>query len=361
MEIEIEVYTSPVIYAIVRNFCNQEEMDMIRSELSNLLPQLKGPEETGTARTILGHIKKDNKGLFLESNAGIPTIVRKYRDLVFVSDLERKTWFFGSLRSMNSETTLVSYYENSGHYKPHTDESVLTAIYYTWNEPKSFEGGDLYFGNVRINISNNCLVIFPSWTVHEVKPLSGSGRWAITQFLSQVPSTKTTLHDFLRFTNVLTVLDFNSIKKIIDGGKWTTKGKSENSNKISFLHMDLSENEMFTTKFLPAIEKLVGYSLTLDRVYANGQYHGMDGSWHQDSPEDSAFTFLLYMNEISDLNSWEGQTEFLNDDGTIHSVPPETNSAIFFKSNKIHRGRGPSRFVADLRVTVAWKLRLKNV
>jgi Rps23 Pro-64 3,4-dihydroxylase Tpa1-like proline 4-hydroxylase len=359
MEIEIEVYTSPVIYAIARNFCNEEEINMIRPELLNLLPKLKGPNETGSARTVLGHIKKDNKGAFLDATHPISTIIRKMRDISFISDIERRHWFFGSLRSMNSESTLVSYYENSGHYKPHTDECVLTAIYYIWDEPKTFEGGDLYFGNFKVPITNNCLLIFPSWTTHEVKPLTGSGRWAITQFLTQTPVR--TFNNFMRFKNVLSVVDFNSISRIIESGTWTTKGKSEDSNSISFLYMDLSNKENLTINFLPIIEKLTGASFVIDRVYANGQYFGMDGSWHQDNLDDSAYTFLLYMNEIQDLDSWGGYTEFLNEDGIIQSIPPETNSAIFFKSNKFHRGCAPSRFCTDLRVTIAWKLRIKNV
>jgi len=358
MELEIEVYDSPVIHAILRNFCNKEELEMVKTELSGLFHQLKGPEETGTARTVLGDIKKKNKGLFLEQNSGLPTIIRKYRDSVLISDLERRNWFFGALRSMNNETTLASYYENSGHYKPHTDESVLTAIYYTWSEPKTFEGGDLYFGNFKVPITNNCLLVFPSWTTHEVKPLTGSGRWAISQFLTQIPPPVS--REFLRFTNILSVMDFNSIKRTIDSGTWTTKGKSDESNTVSFLHMDLSDKELFTNKFLPVIEKLAGIPLVLDRVYANGQYYGMDGSWHQDNPDDSAYTFLLYINEITELENWGGQTEFLNEDGTITSVVPETNSAIFFKSNKFHRGNAPSRFISELRTTVAWKLRNKN-
>jgi predicted 2-oxoglutarate/Fe(II)-dependent dioxygenase YbiX len=356
---EFQVYTSPVVFVIIRNFCNQEELDMIRPELLNLLPKLKGPEETGTARTILGNVKKHNKGLFLDPNSPLPIITRKYRDIVIVSELEKRHWLFGFLRNANSETTLASYYENSGHYKAHTDESVFTAIYYTWDEPKAFEGGDLYFGTYKVPITNNCLLIFPSWTTHEVTPLTGSGRWAISQFLSQVPVS--TSRDFMRFTNVLSVLEFNVIKKAIDAGTWTTRGKSEDSNPISFMYMDLSKNEMFGTKFLSVIERLTGLSFTLDRVYANGQYYGMDGSWHQDNPDENAYTFLLYMNEVLDLDTWGGCTEFQNEDGTIQSVPPETNSAIFFKSNRLHRGKAPTRFCTDMRITVAWKLRVKNV
>ncbi len=359
METELEVYTSPVIYTIVRNFLNKEEIDMIKPELSSIFNHLKGPDETGTARTILGDIKKNNKGLFLQQNASIPTIIRKYRDVTMICDLERRHWFFSVLRSMNNETTLVSYYENSGYYKPHTDEAILTAIYYIWDEPKMFEGGELYFGNFKVPITNNCLIIFPSWTTHEVKPLTGSGRWAISQFLTQIPSSKT--YDFIRFTNVLSVLDFNIIKKIIDSGTWTTKGKSEDSNPVSFLYMDLSDKEIFTTKFVSLIENLVNKPLVLDRVYANGQYYGMDGSWHQDNPDDSAYTFLLYINEITDIDNWGGQTEFLNEDKSITSIFPETNSAIFFKSNKFHRGKAPSRFITELRITIAWKLKIKNI
>lgn len=98
-------------------------------------------------------------------------------------------------------------------------------------------------------------------------------------------------------------------------------------------------------------------NLKLDRVYANGQSFGQDGQFHQDSPEPNTWTFLLYTNFIDDVDSWGGETQFIGNNGIV-SYRPLPNNAIFFDSNILHRGLGPSRHVKEIRITVAWKMSL---
>lgn len=94
--------------------------------------------------------------------------------------------------------TLLNYYENGDYYKSHMDLSVLTQIFWTFQEPKNFEGGDLVLSefNHTIPIQNNCAVIIPSFYFHEVTPLkmksessseenlSMDGRYSFTTFIS---------------------------------------------------------------------------------------------------------------------------------------------------------------------------------
>jgi predicted 2-oxoglutarate/Fe(II)-dependent dioxygenase YbiX len=93
----------------------------------------------------------------------------------------------------NFDSTLISYYENSGYYKSHKDTAVVTALTWFFKEPKMFEGGDLIFTKTEeeIKVSNNTVIIFPSHFAHEVtaikmdgEPFSGNVRYCMSQFIS---------------------------------------------------------------------------------------------------------------------------------------------------------------------------------
>lgn len=351
---EVIYFTEPVTFCIVKNFYSTDELEIIWKELENLSSRFRGPEITGTARNILGHPQKDNKGIFLSQENPITILNRKVFEKEFIHDLTKLNWFFRYLKCLNRDYTLVSYYEDSGYYKSHIDEAIITVIHYLWKEPKTFKGGELFFGDFEVPIENNCLLIFPSITFHEVKPLTGYGRYAITQFITMCE--KELPPPIQRFTNFLSVLDFKKAREFVDKGQWTTDGHSTNSSSVNFLHMNLINNEFFSVYLKNKIQQLTGRNGVLDRVYANGQYHGLDGTFHQDSEQEGTWTFLLYLTEIdqAQLDDFHGVTEFIKGDRII-AFKPETNSAICFPSQFWHRGRAPSRFFTGLRVTLAWK------
>jgi hypothetical protein len=351
---EVTYFTEPVTFCIIKNFYSEDDLELIWKELENLKPHFGGPENTGTAHNALGQPKKHNKGVFLPQGNPITILNRKLFKRELTHDLSKLNWFFGYLKHLNHDTTLVSYYEDSGHYKAHIDHSVITAIHYLWKEPKTFTGGGLYFGNFEVPIENNCMLIFPSCTLHEVKPLQGYGRYALTQFVSMREKERTP--EIQRFTNVLSVLDFKKAQEFIEMGLWKAGGNSGTGSPVKFLYMDLMQNEFFRIYLRDRILSLTGRTGTLDRVYANGQYHGLDGSFHQDNQRDGTWTFLLYLTEIdqNQLDEFHGTTEIKKDDRIV-SFQPETNSAICFPSQMWHRGRGPSRFFPGMRITIAWK------
>ncbi len=356
---EIEVYTFPVTFCVVKNFYNCDELQLLSEELEKLKPQLKGPQHTGTAHDVLGGIKKDNHGAFLHANHPIVKLNQKTLRPEFIHDLVRENWFFTYLKHCNSSNTLVSYYEDSGHYKSHVDASIVTAIHYYWKEPKMFSGGDLYFGDFKVPIENNCLLIFPSCTEHSVTKLHGSGRFAITQFISKTED-HSPQSPISRYYDFLNITEFNRVKSIIDTGKWSAGGTSGNPvSDVKFLYMDLAHESLLRDVLFNKIQIVTKKQFQLDRVYANGQWHGLDGSWHQDNADPKAWTFLLYMNEIEpcELDKFGGTTEFKEDETTNKAYKPITNSAILFPSILFHRGLSPSRFFTNMRITVAWKLK----
>ena len=67
---------------------------------------------------------------------------------------------------------------------------------------------------------------------------------------------------------------------------------------------------------------------------------------------------MLYANDIpvDQVKICGGETEFEIGTERIMQIP-EPNLAILFPSRLLHRGRAFNRFITNMRVTIAWKLR----
>jgi hypothetical protein len=185
-------------YLKIENFYNEIELSLIWDELKFLTHsnKLETPNNTGQLNPTMKH----NNGLFLDTiyterkfsnilkvNRKIFSVdnMKKYADLHFMNRI---------IFTLNSDTTLLSYYENSGYYKSHSDTAVITILTWLFKEPKQFEGGNLIFTDFdeTIEIKNNTVIMFPSHAKHEVTSIkmeskdkfSGNGRYCISQFLS---------------------------------------------------------------------------------------------------------------------------------------------------------------------------------
>ena len=357
---DMDVYNYPVPFCLVRNFLKPELESTMRKQLEDLKKHLKPADKTGAAMNQNTMLAK-KKGLFLHecdylrSNKFFDTIMDIVKTPEFIDSAARKNWFFEYLRGDSKHGTLVSLYEEGDEYKHHKDSAYMSIIYYFFDG--EFEGGDFFLKNVKVPIEHNSLIIFPSCTQHAVSPLKGPGkRWSITNFFTLASQFHQIPDNIQTFKNFTTPDEWKEIKQGIQTGMWIMKGASNPSNTIegNFWFMDLNHVEFFTKHLF---ERIPNGPWKLERVYANGQSFGQNGAFHQDSTDSRAWTFLLYMNEIETLaiNSWGGQTEFETTQGRIVQIP-EPNLGILFPSNIHHRGLGPSRYVNDLRVTVAWKL-----
>ena len=355
---KFKFYNEPVSFCIIRNFYSDDEIRTIHEELERLDGHLKDGAQTGTAHTVTGEPKKSNRGIFLDdfysenrSKSAILTLNRKLFSPEVTYELEKKNWIFKFLKRLNHDSTLVSSYNDGDYYRPHEDKSFFTAIYYTWKEPKMFEGGDLYFGEFKVPIRNNSVLIFPSNIEHEVKPVKGHGRYAISQFVS-ISHEIIHAKPFDKYQNFLTIGEFNNIRNFIGDNAWVLKGKSVD-NGIRFWFMDLIGNPYFSEYLADKISIITNFKLKLKRVYANGQTFGQNGSFHQDDERDCAITAVLYLNEIDEnvLDDWGGETQF-KFNGDIVACQPVTNSLVIFKSNIFHRGMAPSRFSPDMRMEI---------
>jgi len=126
--------------------------------------------------------------------------------------------------------------------------------------------------------------------------------------------------------------------------------------------MELIDEPFIINYFFQKIKKILERDVELLRVYANGQTHGLDGEYHQDSDCEDDITFLYYYTPIIDcdkvLDDYGGHTQFkLPDEHMTYSFEPRNNTAILFPSILWHRGLSPSSREYGLRITIAFKLK----
>jgi hypothetical protein len=356
----LEVFKYPVPFCLVRNFLPSETFQKVKCELNELEPELKGPELTGAAK-IDNELAVKRKGIFLHEyphlrvNSGINSIFERIIDPINLEILVKSNWICGYLTNKYSTGTLISLYGEGDEYKYHKDSSVLSIIYYVFDG--EFEGGDFFLNHVKVPIENNSLIIFPSCVQHAVSPIKGPGkRWAITTFFNLKSEIPLLPQNIYKFKNFLSPDDWNTVQNIIQKGKWTYNQTSirNDTEACKFFQMELTNDPFFSEVLF---NKIPNGPWILERVYANGQTSGLNGEFHVDSDLPKAWTFMIYTNDIPThfIDKWGGQTEFETEQGRISEVP-EPNMGILFKSDILHRGLAPSRYVNAMRVTIAWKL-----
>jgi hypothetical protein len=190
---------------VIDNFYTEEQLKEIMVELNWLTKKsiLVGEDELASAR-LNGELLASKKGTFLESvfknwkhSALISHGMTQTTDKQFIDGLYAYSTLFKSLVGCNSRSHLLSYYENSNYYKPHTDGFFFTILNYFYVEPKQFEGGEVILHSCNsdkiatIEVKNNRAIVIASQTIHEVKEIkssldnsfSGNGRYCNAMFL----------------------------------------------------------------------------------------------------------------------------------------------------------------------------------
>ena len=157
------------------------------------------------------------------------------------------------------------------------------------------------------------------------------------------------------FDNFFDAATQEEILRLMERPKWSfTGGRIPNQ----FWHMDGLEAEpFFRQKLFSRICKSLGEEYDVVRIYANGQTATQHGSPHTD---DGDFTFLYYPNPRW-KPSWGGALHFFDDDGaTVHAVDYKPNRAVFFPADLVHAAEAPSAEFPGLRVSLAYKLKLRE-
>lgn len=157
------------------------------------------------------------------------------------------------------------------------------------------------------------------------------------------------------YDNVLTVDERQECINILEAPTWKFAGFSTDPNSFLFWYKELINERFFNTTFFNKILNITGKKLSLQRLYANGQTHGLPGSLHQDDDRDNSYTFLYYANPYWEPH-WGGSTVFCKDYDNYRTLQFKPNNGVLFKGNLLHAGLEPTRHFRGLRMTVAFKL-----
>ena len=155
-------------------------------------------------------------------------------------------------------------------------------------------------------------------------------------------------------------------------------GQISQTSPIStpFWMMTLTDDPFFSTQMKSKIEAAANRKFAVQRVYANGQTFGQDGTFHQDETADESYTFCIYINkQISVETADDIGGEFVfklpctkppTNEGVIDglfsriAVAPLYNRGILFPANYFHKGLAFNRYCKGLRISIAWKLTAIN-
>ena len=138
---------------------------------------------------------------------------------------------------------------------------------------------------------------------------------------------------------------------------WGISGGTDTKPEIFWHYDDLDKEEYFSEYLYEKICAKLGRSFSsIKRIYANGQTAGQCGTLHKD---DGDLTFLYYPCLEWDPH-WQGHLIFVNDDGEEgRIIMYKSNRAILFDSKMCHYADAPYRFFNGLRISLAYKLRIK--
>lgn len=202
---KVQSIQDPFPYIIVDDLYNEDELYLIWQELDfiNYSYKWKSPEETASAE-LNGKLLKNNFGIFLDGKDGvfsdrkisnILSVNRKILNQNILGSYSELSFGYQTALMTNTDTTLISYYEDSHYYKRHKDYAIMTALTWFYKEPRAFFGGDLIFSDFNkhtVELKNNRAVLFPSFLFHEVEEIfmpehkPGYGRYCMAQFFAFV-------------------------------------------------------------------------------------------------------------------------------------------------------------------------------
>lgn len=163
------------------------------------------------------------------------------------------------------------------------------------------------------------------------------------------------------YDNFLSNEDLSKCNEYINDGTWKYGHTSSSSTGFNtpFWHMDLMKHDFFTKYLKDKIEKKLNKQFKLNRVYANGQTYGQDGSFHQDDLKITSTTVCIYMTPLpsnnDDLNGYL-YIKVPNNTKCITAIEPLYNRGVSFPSHYFHKGQAFNRYFQNMRICIAFKL-----
>lgn len=208
---DIEVIREPVEILIVRNFLPKTTNKKIFEEIIKLKPHFKDAS-IGSDNNINKKMR-DNKTLYIDEffkGRREQSILLSNMDAIIANPHTHEMLYamnppISDINLTNYTETQVSRYGGeSSHYLWHQDNirgvsRHLTMVYYVFQEPKKFKGGDILFtngvtnmgklvpqkpepGTISITPENNMAVFFGAKTSHMVTPTKSPKKWDYGRF-----------------------------------------------------------------------------------------------------------------------------------------------------------------------------------
>ena len=193
---KFKINKKPIPYFIAEDYFDETQINDMLTELRFLTPKMV--YQNGK-NMVEGHKKNVQIGLDdmyqnRDTSNIIQTLNTIYHDKDLIQTRKDMSLCYEIWNYTNLDNTFVAYYENSDYYKGHRDIAIISMMYWIWEEPKSFTGGDIHLTDydIEIPLKRNQLLIIPSSIKHAVnkiqmnddtKKLSGMGRYCIARFL----------------------------------------------------------------------------------------------------------------------------------------------------------------------------------
>ena len=194
--IEFTPHTEPIPYLLVKNYFDDKDIELMLKELRFLTPKMtySPPKDMPDGTKQNNQINLDNLYEDRETSNIMNVMNKIYDDSKLIQTLNDMSWFYKVWQYTNTDYTFVAYYEDTDYYKAHRDIAIISIMYWLWEEPKSFTGGNVHLTDydIEIPLERNQLMIMPSSLYHAVDPikmignnkkLSGMGRYCIIRFL----------------------------------------------------------------------------------------------------------------------------------------------------------------------------------
>lgn len=175
----------------------------------------------------------------------------------------------------------------------------------------------------------------------------------------------------------LTLHELEMCIKAVSRSEWSF-GQFSDLSPIAtpFWMLTLTNDPFFNTHLFSKIEQASNKKFTLQRVYANGQTFGQDGTYHPDCDIPGCYTCCIYINtQITPETADNIGGEFVfklplkNNESLVETekenpfsrimILPLYNRAIMFPSEYFHKGLSFNRYNRGLRLSIVWKLQLK--
>lgn len=146
---------------------------------------------------------------------------------------------------------------------------------------------------------------------------------------------------------------------ITDFGHWNysfVDAKSSNSLDITDKLLETNTPVAEGWKYL---NNTLFSNYVLIRCYVNGHTYGIEGYPHTDSQRPDDITLVTYMNKNWNRN-YGGETILYYGNEIIHAELPKFNKGLVFAGKTFHGAKAVSRICPELRVTLMYKMGLKN-